>query len=92
MMACSVGSAIDERLQPNRNVRFFRCYRTNTGRSADDAKATQMTYPRRQGRMPTGPEIVCLSGKSGSGRATVKATRMTQNSHPNSVPRLEQVL
>jgi hypothetical protein len=43
MTACSVVSAIVERLQPSRNVRFFCRYRGNTGRSADIAKATQMT-------------------------------------------------
>jgi len=43
MTACSVGSAIDERPQPNRNVRLFCRYRANTGRSVDIAKSSFLT-------------------------------------------------
>jgi hypothetical protein len=62
MTARSVVSAIVERLQPNRNVRFFCRYRGNTGRRADIAKATQMTQLRHQAdRVQGWWGAICLS-------------------------------
>jgi hypothetical protein len=52
MTACSVGSAIDERPQPNRNVRFFCRYRANTGRNVDIAKPSLLTRLGHQWHRP----------------------------------------